>query len=974
MNLPKFRCRSKSTSSRSEWSIPQQEYNDDHNDSELYIPGSGGAYITKTKDEKPAFGRKKEKLFRDWGFDSFGQVLGLSPYKSTGSGTRQHVRRRMSFSSQSHSSVLTTPSSSSRIFIPRGRPSQRDHYCKRGASRMTIGENSLRSSSPPVSTTASKDSRKSSLRSSSVSTPARSCHCDDSQPTGSYHGRTSKATDAALVSSNIYPPTPGPPPRSPPPPSMWNTGDRLPATSNVTTVSTAGSRGFAVQTPNSGAPLNWIPLQTSTAPGHYYIQSPVFPGPQQASIPFYFQDNQSTAQSPEIRSPPYPIHGPVLASVPLPTSPFTHLPPLSGQPRREGGAKVSNGALRFSPNEAKKCEEHYNAASNANIQGTDNNKGKLEDEKEKETEDQGDIGKHIQHIHICAGCGRVRSKEYQEAHPLERGQIPERRYCSRCLRDAAPMESHEIDKAAVSQAANGDAGSTAGTDVSHTPSSNKKVAKTCRTCRWLKLKKPGRLSLLSSILSTSTASEYHVRPAPSLSSTGNSESRISTSITGIGIGRDGDEYPVSFIGETSDKIDVNMPLSRSNVSRRSRRVHSRENKGSIPISDIHAASSSSTTNPNIEKPKRTARVLERDGSFRDLHNRTPLKVPSPMEYPRTPQRASFEFPVEVRPKASVQSVSDYSEESDNPRYEVRDDTYKGLGEDPSYSNPFSAACGTPEAYYSNVFHSNARSKEPNRGDRSWIDAYKPIHENKPKARSYEQQETPTHSVAGSEQSVRDSELGWRGHSSRRRVRRHQDHVRKHRGGIRDSNMDRETDTEPDTPEDPKYTFTWDLPPTPTDLPYASRNFDPYFMGEPWRTGEEEMYQMEREAEELAEQSLASAVDQEVRSIKTFEFSSEGDLDHKIIAHTRGSTTSMGDASRGPRGDQSESSRKTSKKNVSSSRMRESSSSSNPLSSNAESSMVVHTGHSMENIRRNSIDYTNSAVPGRRRRIRRPSCL
>ncbi|OTA52545.1 hypothetical protein K449DRAFT_391319 [Hypoxylon sp. EC38] len=71
-------------------------------------------------------------------------------------------------------------------------------------------------------------------------------------------------------------------------------------------------------------------------------------------------------------------------------------------------------------------------------------------------------------------------------------------------------------------------------------------------------------------------------------------------------------------------------------------------------------------------------------------------------------------------------------------------------------------------------------------------------------------------------------------------------------------MDRNTDTEPDTPEDPNYTFKWHLPPTPTDMPYTSRDFDPYFMGEPWRISEEEMYQMEREAEELAEQNLASA--------------------------------------------------------------------------------------------------------------------
>ncbi|OTA89696.1 hypothetical protein M434DRAFT_373420 [Hypoxylon sp. CO27-5] len=1025
MNLPKCRCRSRSSGSRPEWSISQQEYSNDDNDSELYLPGSEGVYINKTEDEKPAFGRKKDKLLRDWGFDSFGQVLGLSSYKGAGSGTGRQVRRRMSFSSQSHSSILTTPSNSSQVFTPHGRPSQRSSYsCKRGASPALIGKRSLRSSSS-VSTTVSKDSRKSSLRSNSVSTPVRPCHCGDSQLSSSHHGGTSKARDASFVSSNIYPPTPETLPSLRSPPSICNTDNSLPATSNVTIVPIAGSQEFAVQPPSLGAPLNWLPLQTPGATGHYYMESPVFPGPQPALIPFYFRDNQSTTQPPEIRSLRCPIYGP----------PITYLPSPPDQPRHKGGVEASNSPLRFSPNEAKKCEEHYNAASKANTQGTDNNKGRLEDKKEKENKNQGDIGKHIQHIHFCAGCGRVRSKEYQKAHPLERGQIPERQYCSRCLHDAAPIKSHEIDKAPITPATNGDAASIAGTNVSRTPSSNMKKSKTCRTCRWLNLKKPRRLSLLSSILSTSTASEYHARPTPSVSSTSTSESNISALITGMSIRRDGVEYPISFIGEASHKIDDNASPSRSNVSRRPQRVHSRENKGSVLNSDVHAASSISTTNPSREKPKRAARVLEQNGSFSDLYNTTPLKVPTPREY-STSQRASSEFPDEVRPKVSVQSVSDYSEESNDLSCENRDDTHKGLGEDQDYSNTINAACGMPGAFYSNAFRRNAKFKDASCRDRSWIDAHKLVHENKPKVRIYEQQETLTHSVAGSEQSIGDSKLGWRGHSSRRRVRQHQGHVEKYHDEIRDSYMDRDTDTEPDTPEDPNYTFKWHLPPTPTDIPYASREFDPYFMGESWRIGEEEMYQMEREAEELAEQNLASAgklfdnmttpfatfspskfsvpsfvtrtefsintyvskegldpniptatmfelvessdsseaVDQEVRSIKTLEFSSEDDLDHKATARACSPTGLMGDASRDPRGDQSDSSRKTSKKNVYGSRIRESGGSSNPLSPNAESSMVVHTGHSMENLRQGPIDYTNSTVPSRRRRIRRPSCL
>jgi hypothetical protein len=56
------------------------------------------------------------------------------------------------------------------------------------------------------------------------------------------------------------------------------------------------------------------------------------------------------------------------------------------------------------------------------------------------------LSKRIRHVHVCAGCGKKRSKRYQKAHPLKRGEAPTRNYCYSCLQDAASTDS-ETSKA-----------------------------------------------------------------------------------------------------------------------------------------------------------------------------------------------------------------------------------------------------------------------------------------------------------------------------------------------------------------------------------------------------------------------------------------------------------------------------------------------------------------------------------------------
>lgn len=43
--------------------------------------------------------------------------------------------------------------------------------------------------------------------------------------------------------------------------------------------------------------------------------------------------------------------------------------------------------------------------------------------------------------HICAGCGRIRSKKYHHNHPIKQGEKPEPDFCRRCQKDSSSTDS-----------------------------------------------------------------------------------------------------------------------------------------------------------------------------------------------------------------------------------------------------------------------------------------------------------------------------------------------------------------------------------------------------------------------------------------------------------------------------------------------------------------------------------------------------
>ena len=48
--------------------------------------------------------------------------------------------------------------------------------------------------------------------------------------------------------------------------------------------------------------------------------------------------------------------------------------------------------------------------------------------------------------HICAGCGRIRSKKYHHDHPLKEGEKPEPDFCRKCQKDSSSTDSEGSSK------------------------------------------------------------------------------------------------------------------------------------------------------------------------------------------------------------------------------------------------------------------------------------------------------------------------------------------------------------------------------------------------------------------------------------------------------------------------------------------------------------------------------------------------
>ncbi|KAI1444010.1 hypothetical protein F5Y02DRAFT_428264 [Annulohypoxylon stygium] len=932
----------------------QEPYN---SDGEVYLPGGSGLYITTTKNGKPAFGRKKKgRLLEDHGFDILGQAFGIPSRIDFEREAEREVRRRKTFMVRS-----PTPRTS------REKSTTAHDFYKHGSYVLPMNK-SLPSAFPFTSTRIHRET--------------------ESRPSCSSHGKESETKDANLAPMSSHPPAIP----SPSSPHMWEFGNTMAVSPNngFPTTSSTKPQEYAVQNPVPGSfPRPWPTL--ASVPHH--LQSPIHSASQPVASPPFFHHIQMMPQYQEVRNPVCPTPGSLFTPVPPHQSLLVTTPLPTTQPRDGLSTVALKGSLplRYSPSEVRKCEEHYKASRKSTLQGTD----KYESNGKERRGNKRDIGKHIQHIHVCAGCGRIRSRRYHSEHPLKRGQIPERDYCARCQHEAALVENDDTDNT-------DDDNTDINVDMSCT---NCSITRNTKKASGATKQKSSGISSSSSILTASTIVEDHTIRPPSIPSTGESNADDFALARGSKIGQIGGRCSSLYAGETVQAVD-DTPLSKSCTPKEDKEASLKEY--------IHVKSPNSAANVGREDPKRAASKIRLKDVLRNTYaNDTCIssEAPSPEGHSGFAHLPSG-LVSEVRPRAPLQSVSNHSGVA-SPCHDIHNEIAMPTDEDYYYRGT-SDRTREPKARYYIDHNDNSRDKQTTNEAYGSVREYKAPYESTVNYRMYEPQARActTHG------------LSQQGRSHRRRVRRHQ------YGGwtYNYEHGKRPTDdtAELKTLHEPECVSGWDLPPTPTELPRPYQTTDPYLVSESWNayhTGEEEPGQgFEWTAEEdllsaakffdgmtnpiygfdatppdcmthteisvesyysctgadgsvippaayeLYETSELGSTGNEGSRRKTLEFSSKVDRDKKMAKRIDSGTPSTYRNRQKPGERQSEPSPKRREKTYYSDR-RVSSSSLHLSSPDPASSTIAHTGHSLEGLRPDLNDHSNLAVGGKRKSIR-----
>ncbi|OTB03113.1 hypothetical protein M426DRAFT_12935 [Hypoxylon sp. CI-4A] len=721
MSTLRLRCRSKSAGCEAERPMLEQELSDGDSDREIYIPGRKDIYITTTKKGKPAFGRKKPaRLLEDMGFDAIAQALGLASRIDI---EREGQRRKLS----SQSSHPTTPSTTARRFTPRPRLSSRRLSSGHDVPHLLPlkGNHRYISASPAVQSGQSGDSPQVGYNDSRVLGTQ-----ELTPPTFNLPAQPTQITPSQT---------------HPPPPAIWNT-----QAFNNGMVATAAPNQAYYSLPTS--PVGPMP-------------SPGFPTPQHQQQPIIYHQYHPPAVWSEPNTPTYPIQGFTTLNPHSPVAPVT---PVSFPPncqRHDCSQPAANQPIVFSPVEARGFEEHYKAMIEAQNAAE---KDAEKEEDEEKAEDIEDIGSQLHHFHFCAGCGKIRSRQYQEEHPLEIGQIPKRAYCSRCHSEATQIERENttiVNEEHVPTTV----------DALHvTHDDGQKRKKTGIGYRWLG--KSRRFSLFSNKTFNSATSDDDTQVIQSLSTVEESEAEPSAPVPRSTPRRDQCRRMTPSSRGNMYKNEDDDSSSGLEVVKRRRRVSSQGSKRPVPRKGSGARHSSAYS--KSRNFTRSTSSPEQNGPL-DRSKRTGSRKSST---PRTPKRGSkIELPISpksrsrVRPKVTVESVSDVSQASIK-KYDLQDEVSKAVNKafedlnlrsEKQVLDPIDSNAPQPR--------NNYRARQPSCGSsRSSRDNEYPW-EHIPKLRTRGPEENlRSRARAGSETTTRGSVSDRREHSDRRRVRRHQD--------------------------------------------------------------------------------------------------------------------------------------------------------------------------------------------------------
>ncbi|KAI1819744.1 hypothetical protein F4861DRAFT_546438 [Xylaria intraflava] len=409
----------------------QQPFLSDIDDDDVrFLRGSDHVYLTRTKDGKPALGRKKHgKLLPEFSFDILSESFGVS--------SRYEYERQARVSSvRSQSSGLVTAPVTPR----RGRGTTLNN------NSQVIHEYRDQDNESPAAR-----HKTSSVRASSTPAPVATRQ-NNRQNASNLRWQTTDGVSSSYQSPPVFNEIPSPqlPPPPPAPPSTvgWqtHTASKCGIVPNPTDSYDPGCQhthlsGYSPNgsvmppgTSNWASPQYHVAAQTTNPLGNALSQATAMPLP---SYNQHFPQHQTS-------------HAPCMQTVP--GAPSVNMHPYPGPPP----PPPSQDWLRkFAAATGHSKEPHHHADHDCNTEnaaehGHRDKKlspdlGQMQDKSEESEGVKKRLSRRIRHVHVCGGCGKKRSRKYHKNHPLKRGEIPALNYCYNCLKDAAETDFDSSD-------------------------------------------------------------------------------------------------------------------------------------------------------------------------------------------------------------------------------------------------------------------------------------------------------------------------------------------------------------------------------------------------------------------------------------------------------------------------------------------------------------------------------------------------
>ncbi|KAF7540826.1 hypothetical protein G7054_g1019 [Neopestalotiopsis clavispora] len=434
-------------------------------DDKVYLPDSN-VYVTTTSSGRPAIARKKNS---DHGFDFLSEAFGIPTRPSFQRGRRQSIPNPQPRSKSAYSTptprVIELPSD----YEESPERNEFERSPGQGSSRSSSRSNSTLKSilrTPKSNTNAPRQLRDYSPSSSRVSLQSKRRSHTLSHPPEPERTRFAMYDDepdendsiadstVPLVHPNVSDYSPLAPSQFHPsfstlpagfqqfpsqaPPMMWSsTGavGHVPTPAGATN-NLAGNMS-PQQAQNSGYQMPYTHVMGFQQPNntHHIPQMP------QMGTPAFTQPQQGF-----VIPPPPP---PLFVSHPDGFAPLAQssslVQPDQGQMRQHC---ATNDKAQLTKDEASPSGHH----SQENRPDEDRDEGIKSSKKKKQSAkdamDQTPPSTPTMHMHICAGCGKTRSKGYHMTHPLKKGEVPEPDYCRRCIMTADYTDS-EVTESGV---------------------------------------------------------------------------------------------------------------------------------------------------------------------------------------------------------------------------------------------------------------------------------------------------------------------------------------------------------------------------------------------------------------------------------------------------------------------------------------------------------------------------------------------